>query len=115
MERDRDRLDAEDDVLEERLPRDTGVIGSEAEERGPGRDTARTDPDPVSESVEQPRTTVAMSEADPVRTRLGAQEEDVEPIGAAAPELARDLPGDEEDLAAERPRRYGDDEDPPAT
>jgi hypothetical protein len=30
---------------------DTGRIGSEAEEPGPGRDTSPTDPDPVAEPV----------------------------------------------------------------
>jgi hypothetical protein len=77
------------DVPEARR-RDSGVIGSEEQEPGPGRDTALTDPDPVASSVDQPRETVAMSEGDPVRTRLGAHEDDAEPIGATAPELVAD-------------------------
>src|SRR5919198_5143434 len=65
----------------DRLADDTGVIGSEEQEPGPGRDTTLTDPDPVADSVDQPRDTVAMSDADPARTRLGAHEVGAEPIG----------------------------------
>jgi hypothetical protein len=60
---------------------DTGMIGSEAEEPGPGRDTSLTDPDPVAAGTDQPRGTVAMSEEDPMRTRLGSQIEDAGVIG----------------------------------
>jgi hypothetical protein len=88
MDRDRDRYGAEDELAAERAPDDDGVIGSEAEEPGPGRDTRLTDPDPVASSTEQPRTTVAMSDADPERTRLGAQESGAAPIGGAV-----DVPG----------------------
>jgi hypothetical protein len=60
---------------------DTGMIGSESEEPGPGRDTSLTDPDPVAASTDQPRGTVAMSEGDPMRTRLGSQIEGAGAIG----------------------------------
>ena len=92
MDRDRDRYGAEDELAAERAPDDDGVIGSEAEEPGPGRDTRLTDPDPGGAEVDQPRTTAAMSDADPERTRLGVQEADAEPIGAPAPELADEPP-----------------------
>ena len=60
---------------------DTGMIGSESEEPGPGRDTSLTDPDPVAASTDQPRGTVAMSEGDPMRTRLGSHIEGAGAIG----------------------------------
>jgi hypothetical protein len=60
---------------------DTGMIGSEAEEPGPGRDTSLTEPDPVATSTEQPQTTVGMSEGDPMRTRLGSHVEGAGAIG----------------------------------
>ena len=60
---------------------DTGMIGSESEEPGPGRDTSLTDPDPVAASTDQPRGTVAMSEGDPMRTRLGSHVEGAGVIG----------------------------------
>ena len=60
---------------------DTGMIGSESEEPGPGRDTSLTDPDPVAAGSDQPRDTVAMSEGDPMRTRLGSQIEGAGAIG----------------------------------
>jgi len=60
---------------------DTGMIGSESEEPGPGRDTSLTDPDPVADSTDQPRGTVAMSEGDPMRTRLGSHVEGAGEIG----------------------------------
>ena len=60
---------------------DTGMIGSESEDPGPGRDTSLTDPDPVAASTDQPRATVGMSEGDPMRTRLGSQ---IEGAGAIA-------------------------------
>ena len=78
---------------------DTGMIGSEAEEPGPGRDTSLTDPDPVAASTDQPRGTVAMSEGDPMRTRLGSHIEGAGAIGhdvAAAEEGAtQETPADE--------------------
>ena len=60
---------------------DTGMIGSESEEPGPGRDTSLTDPDPVDASSDQPQSTVAMSEGDPMRTRLGSHVEGAGEIG----------------------------------
>ena len=99
-----------DDALHD----DDGMIGSEAEEPGPGRDTSLTDPDPVAASTDQPRGTVAMSEGDPMATRLGSHIEGAGAIGydvAAAEEGATqqtptdDRPGyapeREPDLAAE--------------
>jgi hypothetical protein len=54
---------------------DTGMVGSEAENPGPGRDTRRTDPDPTATTgADDPETTTAMSDADPDRTRLGTHE-----------------------------------------
>jgi hypothetical protein len=100
------------DVPEQRTG-DTGVIGSEAREPGPGRDTALTDPDPVAASAAQPRETVAMSDVDPARTRLGAHEEDAEPIGATAPELVADESPPRERDEDEPPRERDDDEPPP--
>ena len=60
---------------------DSGVIGSESEDPGPGRDTSLTDPDPVAASTDQPRGTVGMSEGDPMRTRLGSHVEGAGVIG----------------------------------
>ena len=89
---------------------DTGMIGSESEDPGPGRDTSLTDPDPVAASTDQPRGTVAMSEGDPMRTRLGSHVEGAGVIGydvAASEESAatqqtpaEDRPAYEPDLAA---------------
>ena len=54
---------------------DTGMVGSETENPGPGRDTRRTDPDPTATTgADDPETTTAMSDADPDRTRLGSHE-----------------------------------------
>jgi len=82
VERQRERAERLDDD-------DTGVIGSETEEPGPGRDTTGTDPD-----YAEPSETVAMSEEDPARTRLGAHEVGGEPIGAVPPDLDEDRPED---------------------
>jgi hypothetical protein len=75
------------------------MIGSESEDPGPGRDTSLTDPDPVAASTDQPRATVAMSEGDPMRTRLGSQIEGAGAIGydvAAAEEGAtQETPADD--------------------
>src|SRR5262245_20605829 len=60
---------------------DTGMIGSDTEEPGPGRDTSLTEPDPVAAGTDQPRGTVAMSEGDPMRTRLGSHVEGAGVIG----------------------------------
>jgi hypothetical protein len=79
------------DRSEEARQGDTGMIGSESEEPGPGRDTSLTEPDPVAAGAEQPRTTVAMSEGDPMATRLGSHVEGAGMIGydvAAAEEGA---------------------------
>jgi hypothetical protein len=88
---------------------DSGMIGSESEEPGPGRDTSLTDADPAA-GTEQPRSTVAMSEGDPMRTRLGSQIEGAGAIGynvAAAEEgstqetPAEDRPGYESERPAD--------------
>jgi hypothetical protein len=52
---------------------DTGMLGSDAENPGPGRDTRRTDP-AATAGAEDPQTTSAMSDTDPDRTRLGSHE-----------------------------------------
>ena len=52
-------------------PTDTGMLGSEAENPGPGRDTDRTD---STAGADVPATTAAMSDNDPDRTRLGSHE-----------------------------------------
>jgi hypothetical protein len=87
-----DRDDAgTSDRSDEARQGDTGMIGSESEDPGPGRDTSLTDPDPVAASTDQPRGTVAMSEGDPMRTRLGSHVEGAGVIGydvAAAEEAA---------------------------
>jgi hypothetical protein len=49
---------------------DTGMLDSETENPGPGRDTRRTD-HAVTADAEDPETAAAMSDPDPVRTRLG--------------------------------------------
>ena len=96
---------------------DTGMIGSESEDPGPGRDTSLTDP------TEQPQGTVAMSEDDPMRTRLGSHVEGAGAIGydvAASEEgaatqqtPAEDRPAYEsERLAGDAPATYtGEEED----
>jgi hypothetical protein len=93
-----------DDALHD----DDGMIGSEAEEPGPGRDTSLTDPDPVAASTDQPRGTVAMSEGDPMATRLGSHIEGAGAIGydvAAAEEgtTQETPPDDRPGYAPERP------------
>ena len=75
---------------------DTGMIGSEAEEPGPGRDTSLTEPDPVAAGTDQPRSTVAMSEGDPMRTRLGSHVEGAGVIGY-------DVAGSEEGATQQTP------------
>jgi hypothetical protein len=62
---------------------DIGMLGSDAENPGPGRDTSRTDPDPAATSTERPTRTVGMSGADPKRTRLGTQETSGRPLAGA--------------------------------
>jgi hypothetical protein len=56
---------------------DTGMLGSDAENPGPGRDTRLTDPDPAATAgAENPEATAAMSDTDPDRTLLGSHERD---------------------------------------
>jgi hypothetical protein len=50
---------------------DTGMLGSETENPGPGRDTRQTDP-AATAGAEDPEATAAMSGTDPDRTRLGS-------------------------------------------
>ena len=64
-------------------PTDTGMLGSDADNPGPGRDTHQTDPDPAATSSEHPTRTVGMSGADPERTRLGTQETSGRPLAGA--------------------------------
>jgi hypothetical protein len=63
-----------DDLNTNELDEDAGMIGSETEEPGPGRDQRRTNPDPSEESAEAPTDTVSMSDNDPEESRLGSQE-----------------------------------------
>ena len=62
---------------------DTGMLGSDAQDPGPGRDTRQTDPDPAATSSEHPTRTVGMSGSDPERTRLGTQETSGRPLAGA--------------------------------
>jgi hypothetical protein len=52
---------------------DTGMLGSDADNPGPGRDTRRTDP-AATPGADDPVATAAMSDAEPDRTRLGRHE-----------------------------------------
>jgi hypothetical protein len=102
--------DAANDRSDEARQGDTGMIGSEAEEPGPGRDTSLTDPDPAAASTDQPRDTVAMSEDDPMRTRLGSHVEGAGAIGydvAAAEEGAAVQETPAEDRPGYEPERSG--------
>ena len=85
MDREAEMSDREDEARQG----DTGMIGSDSEEPGPGRDTSLTEPDPVAARSDQPQTTVAMSDADPMRTRLGSHV-------AGAPEIGYDVAAAEE-------------------
>jgi hypothetical protein len=76
---------------------DSGMIGSESEEPGPGRDTSLTDADPAA-GTEQPRSTVGMSEGDPMRTRLGSQ---IEGAGAIGYDVAAAEEGSTQETPAE--------------
>ena len=62
---------------------DTGMLGSDAEDPGPGRDTRQTDLDPAETSSEHPTRAVGMSGSDPQRTRLGIQETSGRPLAGA--------------------------------
>jgi hypothetical protein len=64
-------------------PTDTGMLGSDAQDPGPGRDTRQTELDPAETSSEDPTRTVGMSGADPQRTRLGTQETSGRPLAGA--------------------------------
>jgi hypothetical protein len=66
---------------------DTGMLGSDAEDPGPGRDTRQTDPDPAATSSEHPTRTVGMSGSDPERTRLGTQETSGRPLAGAPQDM----------------------------
>ena len=97
MDRDAEKADRGDEARQG----DTGMIGSESEEPGPGRDTSLTEPDPAaasSDESDESRGTVAMSEGDPMATRLGSHVEGAGAIGydvAAAEEGAtQDTPPD---------------------
>jgi hypothetical protein len=50
------------------------MLGSDAENPGPGRDTRRTDPDPAAKTDADNAVITAMSDADHDRTRLGSHE-----------------------------------------
>jgi hypothetical protein len=67
---------------------DIGMLGSDAENPGPGRDTRHTDSDPAETSSEHPTRTVGMSGADPQRTRLGTQETSGRPLAGAPQDTA---------------------------
>jgi hypothetical protein len=94
-----DRDTGQSDREEEARQGDTGMIGSEAEEPGPGRDTSLTDPDPVAAGADRPRDTVAMSEDAPMSTRLGSHVEGAGTIGydvaAAEAGTTRQVPPDD--------------------
>jgi len=62
---------------------DTGMLGSDAEDPGPGRDTRQTDLDPAETSSEHPTKAVGMSGSDPERTRLATQETSGRPLAGA--------------------------------
>ena len=66
---------------------DTGMLGSDAEDPGPGRDTRQTDLDPAATSSEHPTRTVGMSGSDPERTRLGTQETSGRPLAGAPQDM----------------------------
>ena len=107
MDRDTREPDRRDQTLQE----DSGMIGSETEEPGPGRDTSLTEPDPVAAGTDQPRATVAMSEGDPMRTRLGSHVEGAGLIGhdvAAAEEGATQQTPAEERPGYEPERPLGE-------
>jgi hypothetical protein len=98
---------------------DTGMLGSEAENPGPGRDTRQTDPDPAETSSEHPTRTVGMSGSDPERTRLGTQETSGRPLAGAPQDTAASGQADMVGSEAENPGPGRDtrhtDPDPAAT
>jgi hypothetical protein len=107
---------------------DTGMLGSDAEDPGPGRDTRQTDPDPAETSSEHPTRTVGMSGADPQRTRLGTQETSGRPLAGAPQDTTSsgqadtgmvgsetENPGPGRDTRQTDPAATADAEDPEAT
>ena len=107
-----DRHAGEPDRRHDAPQDDTGMIGSESEDPGPGRDTSLTEPDPAAASTDQPRGTVAMSEGDPMATRLGSHVEGAGTIGydvvAAEEGPTQETPADDRPGYAPE-RRAGDD------
>jgi hypothetical protein len=100
---------------------DTGMLGSETENPGPGRDSRQTDPDPAATSTEHSTRTVGMSGSDPERTRLGTQETSGRPLAGAPQDTASSGQADTGMVGseAENPGPGGDtrrtDPDPTAT
>ena len=107
---------------------DTGMLGSDAENPGPGRDTSRTDPDPAATGSEHSTSTVGMSGADPERTRLGTQETSGRPLAGAPQDTTSsgqadtgmvgsetENPGPGRDTRRTDPATTADTEDPEAT
>jgi hypothetical protein len=107
---------------------DTGMLGSDAENPGPGRDTRQTDPDPAETSSEHPTRTVGMSGSDPRRTRLGTQETSGRPLAGAPQDTTSsgetdtgmvgsetENPGPGRDSRRTDPAATADAEDPEAT
>jgi hypothetical protein len=91
MDRDATNTDRSDEARQG----DTGMVGSEAEEPGPGRDTSLTDPDPVAASTD---------------TRLGSHVEGAGAIGydvAASEEDAAVQEAPAEDRPGYEPERSG--------
>jgi hypothetical protein len=105
-----DRDAGQSDRGDEARQGDTGMIGSETEEPGPGRDTSLTEPDPAAAGTDQPRGTVAMSEGDPMRTRLGSHVEGAGVIGydVAAAEEGATQQAPAEDRPGYEPERTAD-------
>jgi hypothetical protein len=110
-------------------PTDTGMLGSDAENPGPGRDTSQTEPDPAETSSEHPTRTVGMSGSEPERTRLGTQETSGRPLAGGAPQdttasgeadtgmvgSETESPGPGRDTRRTDPAATADAEDPEAT
>jgi len=107
---------------------DTGMLGSDAENPGPGRDTRQTDLDPAETSSEHPTRAVGMSGADLQRTRLGTQETSGRPLAGAPQDTTSsgqadtgmvgsetENPGPGRDSRRTDPATTADAEDPEAT
>ena len=107
---------------------DTGMLGSDAEDPGPGRDTRQTDLDPAATGSEHPTRTVGMSGADPEHTRLGTPETSGRPLAGAPQDTAAsgqadtgmvgseaENPGPGRDSRRTDPAATADAEDPEAT